>query len=130
MPAAKNIAVIAVHGVGRHEPFASARAIADLLLRTPRDRSPDYTSFTEEEIQIATRAVDHARDATDPAPAPQWLAVSERSAHPRIQDDPFGPDHLLMSHQLNGSARRSRTDCTRHYASRDDIWSRGHNRTG
>jgi hypothetical protein len=102
VPDAKNIAVIAVHGVGHHEPFASARAIADLLLRTPRDRSPDYTSFTETEIQIATRAVDDTPDATDATPASPLLAVSERSAHPRIQDDPFGPDHLLMSHQLNG----------------------------
>jgi hypothetical protein len=53
------VAVVAVHGVGRHEPGASARAIANLLLAL--DADPDhaaYTPFRECPVHIRTRPLD------------------------------------------------------------------------
>ena len=45
MPTIRNIAVVAVHGVGEHEPHTSAAAISRLLLRLPRALGGRYTSF-------------------------------------------------------------------------------------
>jgi hypothetical protein len=71
------IAVVAVHGVGDHEPGASAHAVADLLLR---QRNPDgsarYTSFGEEKVRLPVR-----RAATSETPA-------------------LTPEHALMRGQL------------------------------
>ena len=57
MPASHRIAIIAVHGVGNHQPRASAHAIGELLLRVPRDGASPYTSFKEECIALPTRPV-------------------------------------------------------------------------
>ena len=99
--AGNRVAIIAVHGVGHHEPRASAKAMADMLLRTPRGEQSRYTSFREVDVQLPTRRVDasSSRSHTD-NPAP-WLSLSERSAHPRVSKG-AAPDHLLMSEQLAG----------------------------
>ena len=53
-----SIAVVAVHGVGEHERGASARSIADLLLRLRYgDADAQYTSFRENALRIPTRPV-------------------------------------------------------------------------
>ena len=50
-----SIAVVAVHGVGEHERGASARSIADLLLRLRHTNGDvQYTSFRETPIRIPT----------------------------------------------------------------------------
>jgi hypothetical protein len=56
----KNIAIVAVHGVGDHEPHSSARAISRLLLRIPRAYGGRYTSFSESPIGIPTAPVPEA----------------------------------------------------------------------
>lgn len=100
MPASplKNVAIVTVHGVGNHEPRASATAIANLLLRTPREGPPHYTSFHERDLQIPTRPL--AQDEP-PAPPPVaiWKTLNERAAHPRTTPSKH-PDHLLMASQL------------------------------
>src|SRR5689334_9100961 len=51
-----SIAVVAVHGVGEHEPGSSARSIADLLLRLRYgDADAMYTSFRENALRIPVR---------------------------------------------------------------------------
>ena len=99
--AEKRVAVIAVHGVGHHEPRASARAMAEMLLRTPRREQSRYTSFREMDVQVPTRRLESsAKRSAEDDPAP-WRSLSERSAHPRDSADPQA-DHLLMSEQLAG----------------------------
>jgi hypothetical protein len=63
MATPRNIAVIAVHGVGAHEPRSSASAIAHLLLRLPRSYGSRYTSFSETPLNIPTAPVPEAADA-------------------------------------------------------------------
>lgn len=57
----KRIAVVAVHGVGIHEPHHSASAISRLLLRIPRAFGGRYTSFSESPIGIPTSMVSEAQ---------------------------------------------------------------------
>ena len=61
------VAVVAVHGVGDHEPGASAHAIADLLLRQRHpDGSARYTSFGEEKVRLPVRPADLGASPTRP----------------------------------------------------------------
>lgn len=55
----KRIAVVAVHGVGDHPPFLTAREIGDLLanLEYKPDNSPRYAPFTEVTKRINVRPV-------------------------------------------------------------------------
>ncbi|MGF1644568.1 MAG: hypothetical protein ACFCUJ_13070 [Thiotrichales bacterium] len=55
----KRVAVIAVHGVADQAPFASARAITDLLIGP--DTAHDYFGFQEESIRLGLRRVEVAR---------------------------------------------------------------------
>jgi hypothetical protein len=49
----KNVAVVAVHGVGTHSPHATAEAVEQLLLRIQAsDGTARYTSFHEEALDI------------------------------------------------------------------------------
>src|SRR5579885_2259773 len=56
---ARKIAVIAVHGVGEHKPFETARAIGDLLQDVDHNPGgypqPSYDPFIEREIRINVR---------------------------------------------------------------------------
>src|SRR5262249_46176893 len=71
---ARRVAVIAVHGVGNQAPFASARAIGDLLQnqniedaaipreiaassRVPDSEDPQYEPFLERTLRINVRPV-------------------------------------------------------------------------
>src|SRR5438270_7551118 len=56
-PVRPTIAVVAVHGVGDYARGASARAVADLLLRTGDDGAdgPRYTAFHETPVRIPTK---------------------------------------------------------------------------
>ena len=61
------IAIVAVHGVGDHEPGASAHAVADLLLRQRHpDGSARYTSFGEEKVRLPVRPADLGTSPTRP----------------------------------------------------------------
>lgn len=52
-PPMKNVAVVAVHGVGTHSPHATAEAVEQLLLRMQgSDGTARYTSFHEEALDI------------------------------------------------------------------------------
>jgi hypothetical protein len=54
---AKKIAVIAVHGISDQKPFASARAIADLLLTQTNPDQSTYTPFNERFIRVKVAPV-------------------------------------------------------------------------
>jgi hypothetical protein len=84
-PRTKRVAVIAVHGVGHHEPHRSAHDMAELLLRVPREGPQQYTSFTEHCVSIPTRRVPehehlHRPDGESAARkgAGHWSHLNER----------------------------------------------------
>lgn len=69
-----SIAVVAVHGVGEQEPGASARALADLLLRLRHPNgAPRYTSFAARELRIP------ARPAVVEPPRPATIADAKKA---------------------------------------------------
>ena len=106
-----HIAVVAVHGIGEHEPNASAKSIADLLLRLRHDETNGtenrYTSFRRSELAIPVR-----RAFTQPEREPEekrtWRnSFRERSEELEAMTDEFtandrtgGADHLFMRAQL------------------------------
>lgn len=77
----RKIAVIAVHGVGEHKPFETARAVGDLLQDLDQARAPltdtppadappcavtpSYDPFTERIIRVTVRPVIVSPDAGD-----------------------------------------------------------------
>ena len=125
------VAVIAVHGVGHHEPRASAHAIAQLLLRTPRRAASPYTSFSEHCITIPARRVPEemppppaaartrGRVAERPAvdsevpPAPldvEFMRGQLNEYSPSTQDGVYETVRL-EGHRIDGDgAKRSETD--------------------
>jgi hypothetical protein len=67
-PQGRNVAVIAIHGVGQHEPGASAAAVATLLLSLDKNE-------TEEGVDTAgneERRAGHAGRADQPKKSPQY----------------------------------------------------------
>jgi len=65
----RNVAVIAIHGVGQHEPGASAAAVATLLLSMEK-------SDTEEGVDRAgneDRSADEAKPADQPKKSPRYF---------------------------------------------------------
>src|SRR5688500_11922283 len=52
----RKIAVIAIHGVGDHEPFQSARAVAGLLSNLRQESgSSQYSALEEKVVRISVR---------------------------------------------------------------------------
>src|SRR5256885_10419321 len=95
--APKNIAVVAVHGVGSHAAGSSASAIARMLLRIPRAYGSHYTSFTETPIGISTAPVPEAESVAEAAlrrkrkKLRSWWSIDERPERgPDL--DPASPD--------------------------------------
>ena len=128
--AKKRIAVIAVHGVGDHEQFATAREIGDLLsnLEYQPSRTPRYSPFTEVVKRIHVRPVRVA----DKGPGFDWTdenrqrrtwgpmdalaraafrrepAARPESSEPDNSEDSL--DHLFMKGQLIKAAGESPED--------------------
>jgi hypothetical protein len=105
------IAVVAVPGAGDHEPGASARAVADLLLRLRACDGSRYASFVEHAVRIPTNpARVNPRSAPNVAPDLQRSIFGEQHAFLRTQLQYGGaaardreedsPDHQLMRAQL------------------------------
>jgi hypothetical protein len=53
----RRVAVVAVHGVGDHEPHASARQVADLLRSRPPSPPPLYGEFREEHLRLPIQSL-------------------------------------------------------------------------
>ncbi|MDQ3996498.1 MAG: hypothetical protein M3303_05720 [Gemmatimonadota bacterium] len=105
------IAVVAVPGPGDHEPGASARAVADLLLRVRACDGSRYASFIEHAVRIpANPARVNTRSAPNVAPDLRRSIFGEQHAFLRTQLQYGGiaardreedsPDHQLMRAQL------------------------------
>jgi hypothetical protein len=77
MGESKRIAVIGIHGVGDHPPFATAREIGDLLSdREYQNGLPRYAPFTENVQRINVRPVKVAAAPGGGA----WEAIDEKEA--------------------------------------------------
>ena len=127
----RNIAVVAVHGVGEHEPHTSAAAISRLLLRLPRALGGRYTSFAESPIAIPVEPVPEARTKeeaknyrTKKRPT-DWSTLDERPERPGM-DDKIPEGIRFMRDQLhdyrasaNGSTYESVRFEGRHLAAAD-----------
>src|SRR5688572_3257617 len=105
------IALIAVPGVGDHEPGAAARAVADLLLRLRGDAGSRYSSFVDRTVRIPTKpACINPRSAPNVAPALRRSLFAEQhpSLRPQLQyggaaardREEDSPDHQMMRAQL------------------------------
>ena len=105
------IALVAVHGVGDHQPGAAARAVADLLLRLRGSAGSRYSSFVERSVRIPTKpARVNPRSAPNVAPDLRRSIFAEQHAFLRTQLQYGGaaardreedsPDHQLMRAQL------------------------------
>ncbi len=102
-PRPARIAVIAVHGVGNHEPSESAHSIAKLLMRIPRHARAMYTSFTEECITVPARPFPEVEDSEGSELQRIWAQrsgwhLSERPPESQRDDDPI--DVAFMRAQL------------------------------
>jgi hypothetical protein len=131
----KRIAVVAVHGVGDHAPFATAREIGDLLsnLEYKPDNSPRYAPFTEVVKRLNVRPVkigdaragfnwtDHALEDNTWGPMDALArAVYQGKADVKAAHDadnePESLDHLFMKGQLmkyKGEKPEDTYDCLR-----------------
>ncbi len=108
------IAVIVVHGVGHHEPAASATAIARLLLRIPENQASHYTAFRQSPLRLPTRRVDVGAPADAPADAraqhrrfdtnfnegAEYQPATAAVGGGRIGQSHVPPDIALMREQL------------------------------
>src|ERR671932_2614904 len=110
-PRRPTIAVVAVNGVGDHQPGAAARAVADLLLRLRGEQGSRYTSFAERTVRIPVKpARVNPRSAPNVAPDLRQSIFAEQHPFLRTQLEYAGaaardreedsPDHQLMRAQL------------------------------
>jgi hypothetical protein len=120
---AKKVAVIAVHGISDQKPYASARAIADLLLT--QSTESNYIPFNERFIRIKVdpmKAREEVKIKTlidrnsgilpkklSKVILPLWESVDERGSYtkmlltgtPERADDPLTkPDYLFMRDKI------------------------------
>jgi hypothetical protein len=110
----RKIAVVAVHGVGDHEPFQSARAVGNLLanIKSGTD-SPRYSPFHEIVLRLnVRRTVTTGR--TDKIPqaktwGPMDALAKELAPTPRALPDAGvrSLSHLFMDGQLAGAKDES-----------------------
>ena len=101
----EHVAVIAVHGVGSPPQDATARSIAELLVRCAPNAS-DYRAFSEQHVILPTDPVGAgpARDGTRPS---FWARIRNAFRfEDRVELDtelkPFRPDVQFMRRQLAG----------------------------
>jgi hypothetical protein len=94
----RRIAVVAVHGVGDHPQFATAREIGDLLSNLeyhskapdPPPGTPRYAAFTEVMQRIDVRPV----------------RMADRARYAQELDHPRGPMRALMERAVEGRSER------------------------
>ncbi|MCU1259543.1 MAG: hypothetical protein JWO80_2428 [Bryobacterales bacterium] len=109
------VAVIAVHGVGDHQPFETVKFIGDLLgsLRDEPGRTPRYIPFTETTQRISVRPVklslgDHSKSIDWKKPAAKTWGPMDTILQKAAAEPAGGPpveyaahvDHLFMEGQL------------------------------
>lgn len=106
----KRIAVVAVHGVGDHPPFASARNIGDLLanLKEPGTGEPRYSVFRENVLRLNVRKTLTRGHLSDIEHKHSWgpMHAMARAARQGKYPDAAAKtathslDHLFMEGQL------------------------------
>lgn len=64
------VAIVVVHGVGYHEPGASADAVSELLLGLKADSGSTYTPFTAETIHVPLRPLETREPLQSPSAKP------------------------------------------------------------
>jgi len=109
------IAVIAIHGVGDHQPFEMARAVGDMLEDLEDNpRQPRYSAFSEDWVRLNVAPVkveSHVFAAADSdKESPQkgsgtWgsldeLFESKRKVQDAAKSEADSLDHLFMQGQL------------------------------
>src|SRR5438309_786076 len=91
----RRVAVIAVHGVGHHQPLEAAKAAADLLAAARPDA---YSPFVQSALRIPVRRL----EVGDPPAAPGKAEVFEERPHfVRESTNPNHPDLAYMREQLS-----------------------------
>src|SRR5271166_4583178 len=113
----KKIAVVAVHGVGDHLPFATARDIGDLLSNLEYDKpskTPRYVPFTEVTKRINVEPV----KVDDKANGFNWNS-------PELQRNTWGPLDAVARAVLHGNGARHSNDADNPAESLDHLFMKG-----
>jgi hypothetical protein len=102
---ASRVAVIAIHGVGDHQPQEMAKAAASLLEIAGGGNR--YTPFDENIVRIRIRPVELNPDPNIETEHARWgplneLRRSETAASPAAAAQKNSIDHLFMEDQLSG----------------------------
>ncbi len=122
---ANRIAVIAIHGVGDHQPFEMARAVGDLLENLEDGPQPRYgAAFTEDWVRLnvePVKVMGHVfpavgSSAERPEKKPRvwgpmgYLSATEHSVQRAVDSGTNSLDHLFMEGQLSQYKGEGPTD--------------------
>jgi hypothetical protein len=103
------VAVIAIHGVGDHQPFEMARAVGDMLEDLEDGPlHPRYSAFSEDWVRLNVARVklpdlgEEGPEKPKPLGLLDWLFASEPLFQTVTESGPDCSGHVFMKRQLAG----------------------------